>query len=493
MADLLSALDIATRGLLVTQRGVAVTGHNIANVNTPGYSRQRQVLEAEHPVSAADGSIGMGVLQATIQRITDAFVDRQLVAETSSFASLDAQARALSHLDALLGEQQNEGVAAALSRLYRAFSDLASATEPGAPTERAAVLSTANSLVATIARVDAQLRDLQRGQDRAIADLVPQINDLVARIASLNQDINRAVGTAPPNDLLDQRDQLVRELAGKIDVSTFERSDGQLVVLVAGGIPLVDGARTSLLEARPDASNPFDPTFSRIFFVGSGSDFDITADVGGGELGGLLRARDTISADAIRGLDTLAYNLANTVNEQHRRGFGLTDALPRDFFAQPASIEDAARNLALAADLAAPGGDNRIAAGGSAGPSGALPGDNENALLLAALEHSAAPTYQRGDPLPPSASSAPSGPVASVIDLASSMLAGLGQQARSAEQARDQQARVVETLETRRDEISGVSLDEEVTDLVRLQATFQANARVITTVSQLLEELVAML
>jgi len=491
VADLLSALDISTKGLLVAQRGVAVTGHNIANVNTPGYSRQRQVLEAARPVSAAEGSIGAGVEQTSIERITDGFIDRQLVRETASLASLDAQAGALSHVDSLLGEQQNEGLSAALSRLYRAFSDLASATDPGAPSERAGVISSASSLISTFRRADAQLRDLQRGQDRAIAGLVPEINGIATRIAQLNGDIARARGVSTPNDLLDRRDQLVRELAEKIDVSTFERSDGQLVVLVAGGVPLVDGVRTATLEARPDASNPFDATFSRIFFTDGGSDFEITQDIGGGQLGGLLRARDTISADAIRGLDALAYNLANTVNGQHRQGFGLTDAVQRDFFAQPVGIEDTARNLALASDLAGSGGANRIAAGGSLGSTGtALPGDNENALLLAALEHTAAATYQIGDALPPSAAS---GPVASVIDLASAMLADLGQQARLIEQARDQQVRVVETLETRRDEISGVSLDEEVTDLVRLQAAFQANARVISAVNQLLEELVSIL
>jgi flagellar hook-associated protein 1 FlgK len=492
MAHIFGALDISTRGLLVTKRALNVTAHNIANANTPGYSRQRQVVEASAPITAANGHIGTGVRQQTIQRITDEFIERQLILERSSLGSLDAQGRALAQIDAVLNEQQNEGLTGSLSEFYRSLSDLASATDSGARTERASVIATANALVTTIHRADSRLRDLQRATDRTVVGLLPEINQLAARIAELNVEIVRESAVAPANDLLDQRDQLVRELSEKIEVSTFEVRDGSLVVMIASGIPLVDGARSATLEERPDTSNPFDPTYSRIFFTDGANDLEVTGDIGGGELGGLLRARDTIVADAIRGLDTVAYNLANTINEQHRQGYGLGDAVGgRDFFAQPATIEDAARTLALDAAVAGAGGADRIAAAGN--PGGA-PNDNENALLLAGLEHKTADAYAIGDALPaPPLPGAPSVRKITVIDLAASMLSGIGQEARSVEQSRSQQVLIVESLENRRDEVSGVSIDEEVSDLVRLQAAFQANARVVAAVNQLLEGLVSIL
>lgn len=480
MSGLFGVLDVASRALLVVGSGVRTTGHNIANVNTPGYSRQRPVLAPATPISTGAGLLGNGVEQRSVERASDGFVQRELMTRSASYGATQLEAQALAQIEEVLNEQQGEGLSAALSRLYAAFEDLASSTTPRAPAERESVRAEARSLVDTIHHADAQLRQLQRATDASITSLLPEINALAQRINAVNQEIARSRTFGPPNDLLDERDRLLRELSGKIQISSFEASDGKLVVMLPSGLPLVEGATARRLEAEADPANPFDPTFSRVVYADGTNRFDISDEIGGGELGGLLRTRDTLLPAAIRSLDTVAYNLAVSVNAVHAAGVGL-DGSTGNFFAAPAAVEDAARDLALEGALAASA--DAIAAGLTTGAS-----DNRNALALAALRTTAAPLYLPGDPPGPA-----SGPLRSVLEHAASVIADVGQQSRNLAQAQAQEARVLELLENRRDEISGVSLDEEVTNLIRLQAAFQANARVVSAVERLLQDLVEIL
>ncbi|NNL68313.1 MAG: flagellar hook-associated protein FlgK [Myxococcales bacterium] len=480
MAGLFGVLDVAQRGLAVTQQGIRVSGHNIANVGTPGYSRQRQILETTPPVADPSGNLGTGVEQRSIERITDDFIQSQLLDQGSRAASTDAQARALSLVEQVLNEQQGEGVATALSRLYDAFSDLASTPAPGAPAEREAVRSSAEALIQTLHGLDAQLRDLQAANNDRVKGLLPEINSIAARIVDLNVAIADLETQAPANDLRDERDRLVRELATRIDVRTFEQTNGSLVVTVPSGIPLVEGSRLRELDSTSDPGNPFGPNIVRIEHVESGYRIDLTDEIGSGELGGLLRARDTLIPSAIRSLDSLAYNLARQVNAVHSAGTGL-DGSVGDFFAALPGVEDAARDLALDAGIAA--NTDRIAAGLTTAP-----GDNRNALALAALRDTPAALYLPGDPPGPA-----TGPGRTLLEHAGAIVAEVGQQARTLGQAGDQQARVLADLENRRDAVSGVSLDEEMAQLIQLEAAFQANARVMNSVSRMLEDLMSVL
>jgi flagellar hook-associated protein 1 FlgK len=478
MSGLFGVLDIASRAMMVTQGGVRTTSHNIANVNTPGYSKQRQILQAEIPLPTGAGMLGMGVRQLTIDRLHDEFVERQLVAELASFGATDAQARALAQVEEIFSEQQGEGLSAALAGLYRAFEDLA--TAPGSPPAREGARAAAEAAIRQLHRMDAALRDTQSAADRSIVRLLPEINSTIDRIRELNAEIQRAEVMAPANDLRDQRDQLVRELAQKVEIQTFERDTGELVVMLPNGIPLVEGPVVRQLVPQADTANPFDPTFSRVAYTDGAIVVDVTAQIGGGELGGLLRNRDTTLPAAIRSLDTLAYNLMRSVNTVHAAGVGLNGAVG-DFFQNLAAVENAARDLALDPNVAA--SSDAIAAGLTPAP-----GDNRNALALAALRDLAAALYLPGDPPGPA-----TGPARSLLEHAAFVVADVGQQARDLDAASQQQQRVLETVQTRRDEVAGVSLDEEVTNLIRLQHAFAANSRVVSTIDEMLGELLAMI
>ena len=476
MAGLFGVLDVARRGLAATSVGVRTTGHNIANVNTPGYSRQRVQLEASLPLPTGEGPLGTGVEVAGVTRITDAFVQGQLLRHGSLAGSSDAQAGALSQVEELLADRDGTGLSSMLSKLYDSFSDLATATTGGAPTERVAVRTAAQSLVDTLHGLDQQLRDQMSSLNREVEGTIPEVNRLSGEIRDLNLEIARSEVNAPANDLRDRRDEALKELAGLVDIRTFEDERGNLSVTLSNGLPLVEGGFQRLLSTTPDTANAFDVGFSRIQYQSGTAVSDVTDQIGGGKLGGLLRARDTLLPGAIRSLDTVAYNLATSVNAVHGAGVGLNGA-SGDFFVQPAAVEDAARTLALDPAIAAD--PSAIAAGLTATAS-----DNRNALALAALRDTAAPISLPGDPPGP-----PSGPTRTLLEHVSTVIADVGSQSRAMSAARDQQDRLLETLENRRDEVSGVSLDEEVTHLVELQAAFKANSRVVSVVDHLLDDL----
>lgn len=475
--SIFGVLDLASRAMQVVQGGVRNTSHNIANVNTPGYSRQRQVLQAALSIPHPAGQIGTGVEQRTIQRTVDEFVQRELVEQYTTQGSVDVRAQVIAGVEELLNEQKSEGLRAALDSFYDAFQDLATASNPGAPTERENVRSAARALIDTIHRLDADLRALQRSTDRDIEGVIPEVNSLAARIQTLNAEIQRQEIISPANDLRDERDEALRELAQLVDVTYFEDQDGGIVVSLRNGLPLVEGNRARTLSTTSDPTNTFDPTFKSVLWVDGASSVDVTGTISGGRLGGLLESRDVMVASVIRELDVLAYNLGSTVNTVHAAGVGLGGA-SNVFFAALPQVEDAAQSLALSAAVTA--STDAIAAGLS---SDVL--DNRNALALAALRTTQSALYQLGDPPGPA-----TGPTRSVLEHAAYVAADAGTQSRTLQQAKDTQTRVVENLENRRAEVSGVSLDEEVTSLIRLQAAYQANARVISTMDRLLQDVV---
>lgn len=499
MAGLFDTLGTATRGLAVVQSGIATTGHNIANADTPGYSRQRSVLEASLPVQTGAGWIGTGVEQTSVERIVDRFVQDRLVRETSREATLDSRASIYRQIESVVSDAEGEGLTSDLSAFFDALDDLSNASDPGQSAARTALLSAAQSLVDTIHRYDSQLRGLQRDADRGITGLVAEVNALSEEIAVLNRKIAAADVTGPANDLRDQREQLVLELAEKVDIALVTDNQGMLSIRISGGLPLVDKDNAFRLEAVVDPANPhpFDPSFARVFFDGAGSYFDVSALVRGGELGGLIEARDATLAGKIRELDAFAFTLAERFNAVHRSGLGLADGSPHDFFADLTGqtvVDDAARNFALAADIdpAQGGSPLNIAAGAQPDPvtggPGAAQGDTAWVERLKDLRDGGVATYLAGD-----AVGTPTGTASSLVNTLGKWIGDIGQGARSAERSLLQQSSVVSAIKARREEISGVSIDEEVSALVRLQASFQANAKVLSTITEMLDDLFAAL
>ncbi|HEB88680.1 MAG TPA: flagellar hook-associated protein FlgK [Deltaproteobacteria bacterium] len=495
MAGLFDALGTATRGLQVVQRGLATAGHNIANAETPGYSRQRAVLQSAPAQPDATGLIGSGVEQVSIERIIDRFVGLRLINETSRRASLETESSIYREVESVVNDQLANGLTSKLTGFFDALDDLANAAEPGQGVARGQVLAAAETLVDTVQRVDSQLRGLQRDADRGITAMLPEINSITSEIARLNGEIAEAEAIAPANDLRDQRDRLVLDLAEKFEIVSSEDEDGMVAIRLAGGVPLVSKRIASELVAVVDPAdlNAFDPTFSQVHFRGSGSSFDATSLLKGGELGGLIEARDGIIAGVIRDLDAVVFTLSESFNSVHRGGLGLDDGAAHDFFTDlsgQTTVDDSARNFGIAADIDPDQGGSlgNIAAGAvpnpvTGGPE-AAPGDTAWVEELKNLRTLKVTNYLAGD-----TTGSPTGSSISVMGRLVNVVGDIGQNARSTSRALEQQEAVLSSLQDRRDSISGVSIDEEVANLVQLQANFQANARVVTTVNFLMQAL----
>ncbi|HJW82188.1 MAG TPA: flagellar hook-associated protein FlgK [Acidiferrobacterales bacterium] len=322
-------LGTSISGLLAFQRALSVTGHNVSNVNTPGYSRQRADLVTRPPTPSGDGFIGNGVTVNSVERIVDGFINGQMRAATAANGQLQEFYRLASQVDNLLADPQ-AGLAPSLQRFFGAVSDVAN--DPSSIPARQVLLSEAQSLADRFHYLDQRLESLRNGVNTQITNTVSEINGLASGIAAMNRDIALASGTGagqPPNDLLDQRDELVRQLAERVAVTTVPQDDGALNVFIGNGQTLVVGGNASRLDV---VGNPYDPTRKEVAITAGPISSIVSDMLTGGTLGGALQFRNEMLDSAQNALGRTAIGLAATFNDQHRLGQDLNNALGGDFF-----------------------------------------------------------------------------------------------------------------------------------------------------------------
>ena len=324
-------LGTATSALLSFQRSLATIGHNIANVNTEGFSRQRVDLSTQTPNASGNGFIGTGVQVDTVQRTYDDFLERELRSSIGARDSSRTFADFASTIDNLLADP-NSGLSPSLQNFFDSIQQVAD--DPTAIPARELMLSEADSLVASFRGINGELDDLRDRIGIEFRNQVTEINDLSASIANLNEDIALAFGSGtgqPPNDLLDQRDQLILKLSEKIGVTTLEQDDRSLNVFIGNGQPLVVGQKAGSLSVE---RNALDSQTLEIGFSFSGANPSvITPKVSGGSLGGIIDFRNQVLDPTQDQLGQIAVALAETFNAQHRNGQDLNGNPGGDFFA----------------------------------------------------------------------------------------------------------------------------------------------------------------
>jgi flagellar hook-associated protein 1 FlgK len=313
-------LNTGKGALLAQQTGINVTGHNISNVNTEGYSRQKVVMETNMPVSAWPGQVGTGVKAAQINRVYDSFLGIQMRDETASLGRWEAQESGLKNIDAIFNESNGYGLNQAMNEFWNSWQELSN--NPSGITERNNVVEKGKALASVFCRIDGELTRAQRQADDNIKAAIGQINTLAGQIAALNKNISSAeVGGQKANDYRDQRDMLIKDLSSLIDVKTFENNNGQVNVILGSGRPLVNEASVQSLsvDTRSDG-------LSNIMWNdGYGTSVNITDNISGGKLKGWLELRDTDINSYLGKLDSLAGVLIDSVNTAHRNGFDLND------------------------------------------------------------------------------------------------------------------------------------------------------------------------
>ncbi|UVT14563.1 MAG: flagellar hook-associated protein FlgK [Nitrospira sp.] len=334
MIGLSSLFDIARSALTTSQQALAVTGHNVANVNTPGYSRQEAVLTERPPLDGQPGMAGTGVMATTIRRYTDQFINRQLTISQQDLGRLASSKDELFRLQNLFGDSNNQGIAARMNDFFSALQDVS--TNPGELAARSVVLANARQLASSINQASTDLVTSRQSLNFQVKQTVGEINSLSKQIAELNSQIVRAeVSGQNANDLRDQRELALNELATRIDITTVESGTGALTVFAARGQVLVENGSIRELTAVEDPDN--DGLFSVGYSTGGTRPLSIDALISNGRLRSLLDVRDTTVRNLETSFDRMAATLANAVNVIHRQGYGLDGSTGQDLFG-PATV-----------------------------------------------------------------------------------------------------------------------------------------------------------
>jgi flagellar hook-associated protein 1 len=469
MLGLFGTLSMANRSLQTQRAGTEVAGHNLANVNTPGYSRQRVDIDTSLAIPSEFGPQGTGADAVGIQQIRDALLDRQIVTETSVRGAYEARQKALQLGQSALGQQIDRqatgaegsaaasgvggqhGIAEEMSDLFNAFQGLS--TDVTSITERQAVIKSAQDLATQFNQVSARLADLRGSLNDSLAGDVAQANIALSDIAKLNEQIVAVEISTPAkaNDLRDARQKRIEDLAKLVNISTTANANGSVDIAI-DGVPLVVGPNVQdTLETYDAGGGQF-----LVRTVAGGATLNLT----GGTMHGTIDARDNDLMTMQTSIDTLAGALIGEVNTVHATGFGLNGTSGENFFTGT-NAADIAVNANLEND------PSMIQAGGVAG----AVGDNSVAVQLGQLAdvNQAALSNQ------------------TFQENYGQTVAALGQALNGTNTQLTNQQLVENMLLRQRDSVSGVSLDEEMTDLIKFQRAFEASAKLIVTVDEMLQ------
>ncbi|MBI5896480.1 MAG: flagellar hook-associated protein FlgK [Desulfobacterales bacterium] len=461
MPNISNLLNIASTALTTQQRAIDITGNNIANVNTEGYSRLRVNMVQSTPVRDHLGSMSTGVhAEQKIERFYDRFITMQLNNENENLGRWDAQKTALEKVEVLFDEVSGFGLGTAMADYWNSWQDVIN--NPSGHVERTSLLSAAQYMANTFNQLSENITKVQEDIGTNVTNIVGDINQIADQIAELNRKVTQVeVNGHNANDYRDQRDLLVLNLSKLIDIDSFEDGDGNITIMVGGGKPLVERTATW------DLSTVNVGGVVQVYWNdSSGGSEDITTRIASGELKGWIEARDVVINDYQTRLDDLAATMIAEVNTLHSAGYGLDGVDGRDFFIGTGAA-DMAVNPVIEADV------ELIAA---ASDPLALPGDNDTAMAIFDLQNTL--TMAGGG--------------STFDDFYISLVGDVGSDVRQADLNFDHQTTMMSHLSNYREEVSGVSLDEEMVNLVKFQHAYTAAAKLITTTDEMMDTIIGM-
>lgn len=448
MSNLTAAMEIAVGALLADQGALQTTSNNIANVNTPGYSRQRPVLVEADPVMLGSLTFGSGVVLQKVESLRDSILELRLHGETQEQSQLDAVVSAMRQLEPMFSGSSGD-IGDQLSKFFNSIQELS--TDPASAARRQGVLTAANNLANAFRTVAGNLQRQRNNLDLSLSQATQQVNVLTKQIAEINAQITTMQNLHQDTSAFeDERTVLIRGLSGLIDLSVI-RSDGNgLTLTTTSGTALVAGERSFDIQTQMDVSGVL-----HIFSQGS----DITGTLSGGQLAGLLAVRDQKIPSLLADLDTLASGLATALNAAHHSGFDLNGNAGGDLFNPPPIGPGAASSLTVAIS------DPALLAASSDGS----PGSNGNLATLAAVNSQ---TVVAGR---------------TPTEFYANLVFKVGNEVSNGLAELNASTLILQQLQDQRGSISGVSLDEEAAQIIQYQHAFAAAARVVSTVNDMLD------
>lgn len=453
MSSLNASLATALTGLIAEQGALQVTTNNVANVNTPGYSREQAVLATGDPVVADPLTFGTGVTLQSIESIRDPLLESQIQQQTQTQGQFSTLTSALQQAQVNFTTSTSD-IGTQISNFFNSINQLS--TNPSDLSLRQSVLTAAGNLATSFNTTANNLTQQQASLDLSAVQTVGQINQLTQQIADLNQQVSSLenVGESA-GTFVDQRQQAIDQLSALVDVSVFP-ADNTLTLTTANGTPLVTGQQSYQLQTQITPSGLHD-----IYSQGA----DITSQITSGQLGGTLQARDQ-EIPAIQGqLDTLAAGIANAVNTVQASGFDLNGVKGTNLFnPPPAGVTGAAASLSVAIT------DPALIAASSDGSAGS----NGNAEAMYALNNQAIISGQ------------------TPTNYYSGIVFNVGNDAANASAEQTASSSILQQLNDQRATVSGVSLDEEAANMVQYQDAYQASAQVVTAINDMMYTVVNM-
>jgi flagellar hook-associated protein 1 FlgK len=492
MPGFTSSLYVGLSGLQAQQAALDVVGHNIANVNTPGYSRQRADLTANQSLVEGQVHFGMGVTLNAVQGVRDRFLDLQIYQETARQTGASERYTGVTAVSTSLGDTGSTGIAAQIQAFFQGFQELSARPEDMAI--RTNLVGKAQTMISGLQTRYRMLDEQRNSADQAVASMVNDVNSLTDQISQLNKSITTETVPGSNNDARDQRKALTDKLAALVGINVFEGSRGEYqITLDSGSGVLVNGSNSYQLKTSPGGA-ALDNHFAVMSVMGAPPGVDVTATIKNGQLGGKLDLRDNILVGFQRQLDQIAAGVAGQVNALHKGGYAAdgvktaTLAYDNYFFVGdtangglPTSVTAASFYKGMVSSLSVKAAivsdPSLIAAAGVAGAKG----DNANANALAKLQSATGTVDTDGNGV------GDSGPYSTVVG---SLINDVGTTAQKWEAQNTTQQNLVTALQAQRDQISGVNLDEEAANMMSLQRGYQASARFISVISQLTDQLV---
>lgn len=533
--SLFGLFDIGRSALMASQTGIAVTSNNIANVNTPGYSRQEVILEIANPVASGRGFIGRGVTVSGIRRNYDGFLQMQLLGQEQNRGRSYALNRSLGEIEGILNDQNGLGFSESLQDFFNAWQDVA--TNPEGIPQRDALIYRARSLINAAKQIEERITSTIKNINKSIDDVVNKVNELSGRIAQLNEriaGIESGLSSEKALDLRDQRDKLLRELSELVDFSYYEDRNGSVSITV-GMRNLVSGTSVNAMS-----SVTLNDGAKKIMLDG----IDITERIQRGELGGLIAAKDEIGTKTLYSMRRLIASITKEVNLIHRSGYGLDGSTGNDFFnpltlsttdgssgadITSATITDYSSLTLDEYEITFDGSGNyyvrdnqtgTVVSTGAYVSGNPISFDGIEVTITGAVtpndRFSVSPLTNAiknlglaiSDPEKIAASSSSSGipgdgsNAVNMVNLGSSQVGNLGDTfmdyyrgivtvtgtlSRAASDSLTFDENLLSEIQSRRDSVSGVSLDEEAINLIRYQRSFEAAAKMISVTDELLD------
>lgn len=533
--SLFGLFDIGKSALFASQSALNVTSHNIANVNTPGYTRKSVILEVSTPTVVSGGFLGQGVRVAGIRRYYEEFIQHQLLGQYQNYGRSFSLNQTLSSIEQVFNESMDFGLSKSLTEYFNAWQDIS--TNPEGQPQRVALLQKSDQLVQTAKNMESSITKTLVNVNVSISNLVERVNTIASEIASLNKgivDIEAGEQIEKAHDLRDKRDNLLKELSGLVNISYFEDKNGAITVLT-GTRSLVSGIISNRMSVDFDINGDVNVVLN---------DTNISSFINKGQLGGLLSVRKDIEGEILLPLRKLIASIIKETNLLHKEGYGLDGSTGNDFFKPlklysferatgadvfSANIVDLSKVTLDEYEINFDGSGNytvfnkntgtevttgsyqsgvpilfdgieititgtvsegdvffispirdaiknfgveitdssKIAAALSAST---LPADNENALRISGLS-----TKNIGD-------------IKNTFNIFySNIVSRVGTLSKASEDSLKFDENLINELNQRREALSGVSLDEEATDLIRFQRSYEAAARLIKVTDELLE------